>query len=100
MARSQTSFSARRRSSRIWGAVLGGALAAGALAWAAPAQAQNASMKLAVVDVRRAVLETEEGLRVQSSLKKLFDSRQTELEAKQVQLQKDRDTLEKDAQNP
>jgi outer membrane protein len=54
---------------------------------------------MAVVDVRRAVLETEEGLRVQSSLKKLFDSRQTELDAKQVQLQKDREALEKEAQN-
>ncbi len=87
--------SPRRRSSRIWAAVLGGTLAAGALAWAAPAQAQT---KMAVVDVRRAVLETEEGLRVQASLKKLFDSRQTELDAKQVQLQKDKDALDKEIQ--
>src|SRR5262245_57712100 len=87
--------SSRRRSSRVLAAVLGGALAAGAGAWATPAQAQ---VKMAVVDARRAVLETEDGLRLQAALKKLFDSRQTELDAKQAQLQKDRDALEKDAQ--
>jgi len=65
------------------------------VAWAAPAEAQA---KLAVVDVRRAVLETEEGLRVQASLKKLFDSRQTELDAKQQQLQKDKEALDKEIQ--
>jgi outer membrane protein len=85
----------RRRSSRLWAAVFGGALATGALAWSAPAQAQ---MKLAVVDVRRAVLETEEGLRVTSSLKKLFDSRQIELDAKNAQLQKDKEALDKEIQ--
>ncbi len=88
-----------RRSSRIWSrllpALVGAGLAAGTLAWAAPAQAQT---KMAVVDVRRAVLETEEGLRVQSSLKKLFDSRQQELDQKQTQLQKEREILEKEAQ--
>lgn len=53
---------------------------------------------MAVVDVRRAVLETEEGLRVQASLKKLFDSRQTELDAKQIQLQKDKEAFDKKVQ--
>ena len=84
-----------RRHHRLWAALLGGALAIGGIAWASPAQAQA---KLAVVDVRRAVLETEEGLRVQASLKKLFDSRQTELDAKQVQLQKDKEALDKEYQ--
>lgn len=89
---------ARRSSrflSRLLPALAGAGLAVGTLAWAAPAEAQT---KMAVVDVRRAVLETEEGLRVQSSLKKLFDSRQQELDQKQTQLQKDRDALEKEAQ--
>ncbi|MFO0591472.1 MAG: OmpH family outer membrane protein [Polyangiaceae bacterium] len=90
--------SPRRRSSRIWAALLGGSLAFGAVAWATPAAAQTATMKMAVVDVRRAVLETEEGLRVQASLKKLFDSRQQDLDAKQVQLQKDKDALDKEIQ--
>ena len=81
--------------SRFLPAILGGAIAVGAVAWAAPAQAQT---KMAVVDVRRAVLETEEGLRVQASLKKLFDSRQTELDAKQIQLQKDKEAFDKEVQ--
>lgn len=88
--------SSRRRSSRLWAALLGGTLALGAVAWAAPAQAQT---KIAVVDLRRAVLETEEGLRVQASLKKLFDSRQTELDTKQTQLQKDKEALDKEIQS-
>ena len=99
MAADRLLLPARRRSSRVWSLLLGGALAAGAVAWAAPAQAQTpVQTKMAVVDVRRAVLETEEGLRVQASLKKLFDSRQTELDQKQTQLQKDREVLEKEAQ--
>jgi outer membrane protein len=65
---------------------------------AAPASAQNAP-KVAVIDVRRAVLETEQGLRVQATLKKLFDSRQVELDAKTRQLQQDKETLEKEAQS-
>ena len=59
-----------------------------------PAEAQS---KIAVVDVRRAVLETEEGLRVQATLKKLFDSRQVELDNKQRTLQQEKDELDKDA---
>jgi outer membrane protein len=73
--------------------VLGGAVLLGAT----PASAQNAP-KVAVIDVRRAVLETEQGLRVQATLKKLFDSRQVELDAKTRQLQADKETLEKEAQ--
>jgi len=40
--------------------------------------------KIAVIDLRRAVVETEDGLRVQAKLKELFDSRQTELGGKEV----------------
>ena len=69
---------------------------AGVFTAAAPAAAEGPS-KFAVVDVRRAVLETEQGLRVQATLKKLFDSRQTELDAKQRQLQADKEALEKEA---
>ncbi|MEZ4294810.1 MAG: OmpH family outer membrane protein [Polyangiaceae bacterium] len=95
------SVSAARRSSRFWAALFGGALAVSGLAWSAPAAAQTPtapSVRMGVVDVRRAVLETEEGLRVQASLKKLFDSRQTELDQKQLQLQKDKEALDKEFQ--
>ncbi len=71
------------------------ALLVGSLLFSAsPALAQS---KFAVIDMRRAVLETEEGLRVQSTLKKLFDQRQAELDAKQRQLAKERDDLDKEA---
>ena len=44
--------------------------------------------KVAVVDVQRAVANTEDGLRAQATLKKLFDSRQQELNRKQNEMQK------------
>ena len=71
---------------------VGGAL----LLSAAPAAAQS---KVAVIDVRRAVLETEQGLRVQATLKKLFDSRQADLDSKQRQIQSDKEVLDKEAQS-
>lgn len=75
-------------------AILGGSVLLGA----SPAEAQAPGMKIAVIDVRRAVLETEQGLRVQATLKKLFDARQVELDAKQRQLQADKEALDKKAQ--
>lgn len=54
-----------------------------------------AEMKIAVVDTQRAVMETEDGLRAQASLKKHFDKRQRELDDKQVALQKEREDIEK-----
>lgn len=77
------------------------ALAAAALCMglvAPPNAAAQTSPKIAVIDLRRAVLETEDGLRVQATLKKLFDARQVELDQKQQGLQRDKDELEKDAQ--
>jgi outer membrane protein len=53
------------------------------------------AMKVAVVDVQRAVMQTEDGLRAQATLKKLFDSRQQELNRKQTDLQKQREELDK-----
>ncbi len=55
----------------------------------------RAETKIAVVDTQRAIMETEEGLRAQATLKKLFDSRQRELDKKQEQLQKEREDIEK-----
>lgn len=63
----------------------------GLLAPAAFAQ----QLRFAVVDVQRAVMETEDGLRAQATLKKFFDKRQQELDAKQTELQKQREEIEK-----
>src|SRR5260370_22000828 len=63
----------------------------GLLAPAALAQ----QLKFAVVDVQRAVMETEDGLRASATLKKFFDKRQQELDAKQTELQKQREEIEK-----
>src|SRR3954462_13136508 len=61
--------------------------------FASTASAQQT--KFAVVDVQRAVMETEDGLRAQATLKKFFDKRQQELDAKQTELQKQREEIEK-----
>jgi len=55
----------------------------------------SAQMKVAVVDVQRAVMQTEDGLRAQATLKKLFDSRQQELNKKQVDMQKQKEEIDK-----
>jgi outer membrane protein len=54
-----------------------------------------AQMKVAVVDVQRAVMQTEDGLRAQATLKKIFDSRQQEINKKQVELQKQKEEIDK-----
>ncbi|MBI4700596.1 MAG: OmpH family outer membrane protein [Deltaproteobacteria bacterium] len=59
-----------------------------------PAWAETA---VAVVDVQRAVMQTEDGLRAQATLKKLFDRRQQDLDRKQKQLEQDREDIEKQA---
>ncbi len=56
-----------------------------------------AQMKVAVVDLQRAVMQTEDGLRAQATLKKLFDSRQQELNKRQVDLQKQKEDIDKQA---
>jgi outer membrane protein len=61
------------------------------------ARGASADMRVAVIDVQRAVLQTEDGLRAQATLKKFFDSRQQELNRKQTELQKQKDEIEKQA---
>ena len=56
-----------------------------------------AEQKVAVVDVQRAVASTEDGLRAQATLKKLFDNRQQELNKKQTELQRQREDIDKQA---
>jgi outer membrane protein len=55
----------------------------------------SAQVKIAVVDVQRAVMQSEDGLRAQATLKKLFDSRQQELNKRQGDLQKQKEEIDK-----
>ncbi len=71
-----------------------GALAL-ALAVTFAAKGASAQMKVAVVDTQRAIMETEDGLRAQATLKKLFDSRQRDLDRKQDELQKEKEEIAK-----
>lgn len=53
--------------------------------------------KIGVVDLQHAVLQTEDGIRATATLKKLFDKRQQDIDAKQVELAAMRDDIEKQA---
>jgi len=72
--------------------LLAAALAALVSLFGATASAQ---MKMAVVDVQRAVMQSEDGLRAQATLKKVFDSRQQELNKRQTDLQKQKEEIDK-----
>ena len=78
---------------------LAGLLAVASLVGAAlspqEGRAEAADSKIAVVDVQHAVMATEEGIRAQATLKKDFDKRQQDLDAKQTELAKARDDIEK-----
>ena len=50
---------------------------------------------MGVVDLQRAVMQTEDGLRAQASLKKMFDSRQQELNKRQGDMQKQKEDIDK-----
>jgi outer membrane protein len=75
------------------GRLFGAGAVLGATYLAAPAAL--AQSKMGVVDTQRAIMETEDGLRAQATLKKLFDNRQRELDKKQDDLQKEREDIEK-----
>jgi outer membrane protein len=66
-----------------------------ALLLAAAPCAAAAENRIAVVDVQHAVMQTEDGIRAQGTLKRLFDKRQQELDAKQTELQRAREDIEK-----
>jgi outer membrane protein len=74
--------------------VLLATLLCAAITWLLPAEA-SAQTKIAVVDTQRAIMETEDGLRAQATIKKLFENRQRDLDKKQSDLQKQREDLEK-----
>jgi outer membrane protein len=54
-----------------------------------------AETKIAVVDTQRAMMETEDGLRMQANLKKIFETKQQELDSKQKALESERADIEK-----
>jgi outer membrane protein len=89
----------RRFSGPALAALLSVPVCGASLLTAAPAAAEGTPIKIAVIDVRRAIAETEAGLRVQAQLKRIFDTRQGELETKNRQLQTDKEALEKEAQS-
>ena len=63
------------------------------LPWAAVTQAE-AQGKIAVVDLNRAINETEDGRAAKNKLKKLFKRRQKALDAKQTALKKMKKSIE------
>jgi len=72
------------------------AMAAPAVAAAeTPPEPPRGPTKVAVVDFERAVVETTEGQRLQSTLKKLFESKHAELNKQQEALNKERDSIDK-----
>lgn len=60
-----------------------------------PAVDAAAQARIGVVDVQHAVMQTEDGIRAQATLKKLFDRRQQDLDAKQTEMQRAREDIEK-----
>lgn len=66
-----------------------------AMGLATGARARADGNSIAVVDLQGAVMQTEDGIRAQATLKKLFDKRQQELDGKQTKLSKMRDDIER-----
>jgi outer membrane protein len=66
-------------------------------ALAADPAAAGAGPRIAIIDMQRAVIETEDGLRAQAVLRKYVDRRQSELNARQEDLVRRKDELEKQA---
>ena len=60
-----------------------------------PRKAEAQAVKIAVVDLQRAINETEDGRKSKDKLKKLFESRQQGLDKKQEELKKLKEEIEK-----
>jgi outer membrane protein len=71
--------------------------AASLLRPALAADAAGAGPRIAIIDLQRAVVETEDGLRAQAALRKYVDRRQSELNARQEELMRKKDDLDKQA---
>jgi outer membrane protein len=70
------------------------ALATSTVVQLVPREAEAQAAKIAVVDLQRAINETEEGRKAKDRLKKLFESRQQGLDKKQQDLKKLKDELD------
>ncbi|MCC7385459.1 MAG: OmpH family outer membrane protein [Deltaproteobacteria bacterium] len=78
--------------------LISAALAGGVLAAPKSASAQKKDdVLIGYVSIQRAILETEEGKRAKDSLKATFDEKQKKLNAKEGELMKMKDALEKEA---
>ncbi len=66
-----------------------------ALVLAGSANTVQAQVKIGVVDLQRAINETEDGRQAKRRLKKLFDERQKSLDEKQKALKAQKDSLER-----
>jgi outer membrane protein len=64
--------------------------------FAAEPEARAGDSKIAVIDLARAIFETEDGLRAQANLKKIQTKLQGDLEAKQREFMTKRDAYDKD----
>jgi outer membrane protein len=62
---------------------------------AGSANTADAQVKIGVVDLQRAINETEDGRQAKRRLKKLFDERQKSLDAKQTSLKAQKESLER-----
>lgn len=66
-----------------------------AVVLAGSATVAKAEVKIGVVDLQRAINETEDGRQAKRRLKKLFDERQQSLDAKQQSLKAQKESLER-----
>ena len=64
---------------------------------AGSASTVDAQVKIGVVDLQRAINETEDGRQAKRRLKKVFDERQKSLNVKQESLERQQDVLNQDA---
>lgn len=56
----------------------------------------SAAMRVAVLDIQKVLRETEEGMRIESNLRKLFDAKQADLLGKEKQLSQEYEELQKE----
>jgi outer membrane protein len=83
-----------QRSFQVFGLALVSLAALGSLALDSKAYAEP-PIKIAVVDMQRALHETEDGRKAKSQLKKLFEDRQKTLDKQQNDLKSMKDSLDK-----
>lgn len=84
-----------QRSSQVFGLALVSLVALAAPALVASKAHADPPIKIAVVDMQRALHETEDGRKAKAQLKKLFEDRQKTLDKQQNDLKSMKDSLDK-----